>query len=348
MSAEEREIVLERIDDWRRRLIDLSRRNRLIRYKPTGASTIEVAAPSLETLLADPEQKLPWRFYYPPEPKDASTAAGETDTEAFIDDVILRAVERGGRPPEADEIVIQNEQNPRRITRVLDNLARKSNAEFQDKALRILYIAAGFLEWVDPSRDESLSSPLILVPVELRRGSAAEPYALYFVDDEEITINPSLTEKLRRDVGLEIPEDWVWEDKPVMVELEEISAAVSERGWSVRRDAVIGLFSFQKFVMYRDLLDNEQKIASHPVIRSLAHKRLVDEVSQHDPDMPAPERLDEVQPPGSDLSILDADATQRMCIEAAKCGRSFVMHGPPGTGKSQTIANIIGDAIGRG
>ena len=62
--------------------------------------------------------------------------------------------------------------------------------------------------------------------------------------DEEITVNPSLTEKLRRDLGTEIPLDWVWEDKPIGVELDEIEAGVAGTGWSVRRDAVIGLFCF--------------------------------------------------------------------------------------------------------
>ena len=171
---------------------------------------------------------------------------------------------------------------------------------------------------------------------------------LYFVDDEEIVINPSLTEKLRRDVGHELPPDWAWEDKPISTELEEIKEAIAGTDWSVRRDAVIGLFSFQKYVMFRDLLDNEATILEHPLVGSLASKRLVHDLDPEKIEIPSLDDLDEVQPPTSDLAILDADSTQRRCIEAAKRGQSFVMQGPPGTGKSQTIANIIGDAIGNG
>ena len=40
--------------------------------------------------------------------------------------------------------------------------------------------------------------------------------------------------------------------------------------------------------------------------------------------------------------ILDADSAQRACIAAALAGRSFTIDGPPGTGKSQTIANMVG------
>lgn len=339
--------VAARIEDWRRRLIDLTYRNRLINYRATRASTIEIGQPALDELLRDPSRRLPWRFYFPPD--GSGSAAGETETEAFIDDAVLAAVRAGARAPEPDEIVVANEQNPRRIIRMLENLARKSNAEYQDKALRILYVAAGFLRWRDPTRDhQELLSPLILVPAELRRASAREAYSLYFVDDEEITINASLTEKLRRDVGLAVPEEWSWEDNPLDVELTEIEAAVADRGWSVERRAVLGLFSFQKFVMYRDLLDNEVTIAQHPVVRSLAAGTALPELQAMDAEVPPLEDLDAVQPPENDLCVLDADATQRLCVEAARRGRSFVMHGPPGTGKSQTITNIISDAIGRG
>src|SRR6266511_4598031 len=152
--------VRERIEDWRRRLIDLTYRNRLIRYRKTVASTIEIETPSLDQLLADPERKAPWRFYVPPELANEQTTM-EDAAAAFVDEAVTRGAEHRGQPPRPDEIVVKGETSGKRVNRILENLARKSNAEFQDKALRILYIAAGFLHWVDPVRDESLVSPLI-------------------------------------------------------------------------------------------------------------------------------------------------------------------------------------------
>lgn len=315
-------LVLERIEDWRRLLIDLSYRNRLIRYRPTKASTIEIESPELEKLLHDPGSGAFWRFYFPPDLPDEEL--GSDDAANFVDDVVVSQAQHAERQPLANEIVVKGETSARRVNRLLENLARKSNAEFQDKALRILYIAAGFLDWTDPTRNEPLSSPLLLVPVELKRESASQPYRLHFVDDEEITVNPSLTEKLRRDLGRDIPVDWEWEAKPISTELDEIQAAVADKGWAVRRDAVIGLFSFQKFVMYRDLLDNEAFVARHPIIKSIALHRLGEEMAGQGIEIPELADLDEVQPPDSEYCILDADATQRRCIEAARRGQSFV------------------------
>ena len=327
-----------------KRLIDLSNRNRLIAYKPTVATTLSIRAPQVDELLADPGRSQPWDFYFPPEEDEDD--ASVSDTASTVDDIVVHAQERR-RARRANEIEV-TEPRAKRIARILDNLAKRSNTEFQDKALRILYVAAGFLDWRDPKQERDISSPLVLVPVELRRESTRAPYRMYFVDDEDIVINPSLTEKLRRDAGLDIPDDWAWEDKGIAVELDEIRAAISRTGWTVRNEAVVGLFSFQKYVMYRDLLDNELQVATHPVVRSLAHGRLDGELRDRDPDVPQLEELDEAQLPSSTLSILDADASQRRCVEAAKRGRSFVMQGPPGTGKSQTIANVIAEAIGQG
>jgi Protein of unknown function (DUF4011)/REase_MTES_1575/AAA domain/Protein of unknown function (DUF3320) len=339
--------ITDRLEDWRRRLIDLSYRNRLIKYAVTRASTLEIESPEIATLFDDLDGGKPWNFYFPPEDEDEGNH-DDDDATTVVDQLVIRAA-RAARTPRTDEIVVRGDLTAHRINRILDNLGRKSNAEFQDKALRILYLAAGFLDWRDPTRGhEPLSSPLILVPVELRRETARHPYRLFFVDDEEIVINPSLTEKLRRDVKLDIPEEWIWEDKPVEVELDEIEQAIQGTGWSVRRDAVLGLFSFQKYVMYRDLLDNEDVILAHPVVQSLGSGRLGEDLAASEDAVPPLSHLDEVQPPHDDFGVLDADATQRRCIEAARMGHSFVMQGPPGTGKSQTIANVIADAMAHG
>ena len=345
LAETDQRLVEGRLEEWRRRLIDLSHRNRLIAYRPTKATTLHIAAPSIHELLADPDRTQPWDFYFPPELEDEQGSGGESAADT-VDELLIRSRARS-RTRQPNEIEV-TERSPKRIARILDNLAKRSNAEFQDKALRILYLAAGFLDWHDPQRDKSMTSPLVLVPAELRRESTREPYRLYFVSDEDIVINPSLTEKLRRDAGLLVPGDWAWEAKPIASELDEIRRAVASTGWEVREDAVIGLFSFQKYVMYRDLQDNDQQISAHPIVRSLAMNRLADQVREQDPDVPGPDQLDDVQEPELTLSILDADASQRQCVEAAKRGRSFVMQGPPGTGKSQTIANIIAEAIGAG
>ncbi|MCP3818380.1 DUF3320 domain-containing protein [Streptomyces sp. A3M-1-3] len=94
--------------------------------------------------------------------------------------------------------------------------------------------------------------------------------------------------------------------------------------------------------MYQDLQQNEDRILGHPLVRAVAlgpDAGLPDDLIGFEP--PELDRIDEVQLPEKTPLVLDADASQRQCIAAALDGRSFVMSGPPGTGKSQTITNLI-------
>src|SRR3954452_823384 len=91
-----RDVTRERIDDWRRRLIALSYRNRLIKYRPTQATTLTIEAPTIHELVAAPGRSEPWQFFFPPEEKKEDN---ETTSEAadFVDETIVRTAGRGAR-----------------------------------------------------------------------------------------------------------------------------------------------------------------------------------------------------------------------------------------------------------
>ena len=196
--------------------------------------------------------------------EDASEAA------TTVDEFVVSSQKRS-RERRRNEIEV-TEPSPKRIARILDNLAKRSNTEFQDKALRILYIAAGFLDWRDEQREKDIASPLVLVPVELRRESTRDPYRLYFIDDEDIVINPSLTEKLRRDAGLTFRATGSGRTSRSLKSSMRSARQSRAPAGRCASGAVIGLFSFQKYVMYRDLLDNEERVLAHPVVASLAQR----------------------------------------------------------------------------
>ena len=120
------------------------------------------------------------------------------------------------------------------------------------------------------------------------------------------------------------------------------TAVAGQDGWQVSDSLVLSYFSFAKEAMYRDLLDHEDQIAGHPVVAALASGGRGEASSGFFFDEIPEDEVDLRAAPESTPVILDADSSQRACIAAALDGRSFVMDGPPGTGKSQTIANMIG------
>jgi len=216
-----------------------------------------------------------------------------------------------------------------------------------DKGLWVLYLAIGLLKWVD--EDKSVyRSPLLLVPVRLTRTAPQRPWLLDLAE-EDTTLNPALTLKLERLSVVLPPFDELDDDFDVDAYLGQVESAIlGQRDWEVLRETHLSFFSFHKEAMYRDLLTNEDLIVQHAAVTALACGGRGDLVGDFLFDEIPDEELDERASPESSSLALDADSSQRACIAAALDGKSFAMDGPPGTGKSQTIANMIGVLLGVG
>ena len=241
----------------------------------------------------------------------------------------------GRRPPEASSSGCSTEPISK---------ARGSQAE---QGVNILFATFGLLRWQETPTSSDSFAPLILVPVQLTRASALDPFQISALD-EELSLNPTLVEKLRTqfDVTLTLGDEDL--RQPLSSVLSTLQTALERQpGWQVSPDVYLGLFQFHKLSMYRDLHAYEEKAKAHPVVRALAGEpRQMPQTSRAD--LPSERDLDARVDPHSAFQILDADASQMQAIAAAVKGGSFIIQGPPGTGKSQTIANVIAQCLANG
>ncbi|MFF0005190.1 DUF3320 domain-containing protein [Streptomyces tibetensis] len=308
------------LDEWRNSLLDMGGRNRLLNFRHTRTSTLEVTSPGVGALLA--ELAKGWEFA-------PVLHAEDEDVRAAIAD-------QRTRPG-----LVTQKTTQASLESALYQLRQKSGQMYNDYGLWVLWLGVGMLDWCEAEAHESSAAPLILVPVELRRDSHRR-YRLHPADGQERIHNPALAVKLER-LGV----DW----SPVTgTDVGDLSAVLSAarsvagglKGWSVREQVVLGLFASHREAMYQDLQQNEDQILAHPLVRAAAlgpDAGLPDDLIGFEP--PDLDRIDEVQLPEKTPLVLDADASQRQCIAAVLDNRSFVMSGPPGTGKSQTITNMI-------
>jgi very-short-patch-repair endonuclease len=338
---------------WRNNLIDLSRRNPLIALRAGRSSLLEINRPDAETLFRSIVlEERTWGFGLPGQQSGISSQATDksqsgaqaapSDHEPLTPD--SRPLTHDPCPPTPDSCLLTTETDRTRLIQTLTNLYRRARADFRERGLHILHLAFGVLTWKDPG-EETLQSPLVLVPVELERHSLREPFRLK-PGDEDPWLNPALASRLRQDFEFKLPqppEDW--EEKTLTAYFDELSAAITGLpGWQLERRVVLSLFSFYKGVIYQDLEDNAGRIHEHALVQALAGMP----ASLPRAVLPAEDQLDQKQDPQATFHILDADASQRLCLDAAAQGESFVLIGPPGTGKSQTISNLIADRIGHG
>ncbi len=220
----------------------------------------------------------------------------------------------------------------------------------QEQGVNVLYLAVGFLRWRDSEApDTPRDAPLILVPVTLERGRAGHRYSLTW-DEGEIGTNLTLKTRMKSDFGIEIPELPETEELSPVAYFQDVEKAISgQRGWEVRRDEIVlWCFSFTKLLMYRDL-DPEnwpanKRLEDRPLIRAL----LQDGFPPVEPLCKPNDNIDSLFDPGQTMHVIDCDSSQALVVEEASRGRSLVILGPPGTGKSQTISNLIAAAVTSG
>lgn len=331
------------INEWRRRLIDLTRRNRLIYFVPKRSSSIQIAEPTpsevFNRFVID-EKAL--KCFIPEEDEESDEAV--TQSLLPLADLKEQPKSKDKRLRKSDEIICRAQETTV-LKSVLRNLERRSRSDFEERGLRILHLTFGILKWQEVEQSESVRSPLLLVPVEIKRKSVLDPYEI-LPTDEEILINPALEVKLQNDFRINLPtlpEDW--EEITLDEYLQKIMRLVSKRGWSVFQECWIGLFSFHKLVIYQDLNTHHELIKSHPIIIDLCAGKIKEENAG---EFQEPSELDSTVDPKKSYLVLDADSSQLACIETVKKGTNIVIQGPPGTGKSQTIANIIAEFIASG
>ncbi len=236
----------------------------------------------------------------------------------------------------------------------LDTLGRKissaAKTAIEESGTNMLYLVFGFLEWYE-SDDSQLPhfAPLVTLPVIIERsggkGKAIDSILEY--SGEDIETNLSLVEKLRRDFGLETP-DLEEEDTPEQYFGRFADIVMVKKRWRIRRQITLGLLSFGKLLMYRDLDPRTWpiagSIAKHSLVRALfegTKKTSVALAEEYSIDAP---ELKELIP----HLIRDADSSQHSALVHALGGQNLVLEGPPGTGKSQTITNLIAAALAKG
>ncbi|MEV6671992.1 DUF3320 domain-containing protein [Streptomyces sp. NPDC051162] len=330
-AGDELEQLKRILAGWRSSLVDLSGRNRLLNFRHTKAATLEILSPPVDALCDSLGQG--WDFDPLPEEEPLADEGefGSAEPETLPD--TRRGDANGG-------IVTQKKTSPT-LLRALRNLRSRSVQVFNDYGLWTLQLGAGMLYWRDDGAQTGSHAPLVLLPVRIER-LANGRMRLRANEDEEPRLNPALKVKLEQ-FGI----DWtpVTDQDPLDITavLEAAARAVEGKaGWAVSSRAVVAPFASHKETMYQDLLDNEERVTSSDLVRALAlgpdNGLAPDRFDFEEIDL---DRVDELSPPEDSPLVLDADASQRQAIAAAVAGRSFVLDGPPGTGKSQTITNMI-------
>lgn len=336
-----------RLDAWKRRLLDLTKRNRLINLKKSKTTIRLVSADvgQLEDILADNG-----KITIVPLETLAGRGGGRDEDHLRIQRGIDFELELARQ-------ALENGQIPARLTDSelkagIVELFRKAKSDMEEGGANTLFLAIGMLKWRESDSSATWHrAPLLLVPVKLERATAASPPRLTQHPDETV-FNMTLLEMLRQDFNLRIPQvEGTLPRDTSGVDVSGIlyivrSAIRSIPGWDVHNETVLSTFSFAKYLMWKDLNDHADALRDAPFVKHMidsprdSYFRTPTFIHAREQDA----RID----PASLFTPLTCDSSQVAAIHASGQDGDFVLEGPPGTGKSQTIANLIAHNLGLG
>jgi very-short-patch-repair endonuclease len=342
-----------KLERARTELLDLSANNRLLNIPRSAraARIIEVAdekADEIHRLLV--KEGRTFTFLAGRISKPAEDGSEEEEEVADLPQPADEPIQERGVAARHSDTRLQTRLTSEGLQKRLLDMHYDARTLEEEQGVNILYLALGTLKWIDPNNAKNVRfAPLVLVPVSLDRGTAAERFRLRW-RQEDLSTNLSLELLLDRVHGMRLPSPDLGEDADIPGYAADVASAVrGKAGWEVLPDdIVLGFFSFAKFLMYRDLdqatWPKEARLVDKPLVRGL----LADGFDVHDPILPEHGPLDPHVPPADMLHIVDCDSSQMAAIHEVRRGRNLVIQGPPGTGKSQTIANVIASAVADG
>ena len=310
---------------WKERLLDIGAGNRLISFRPTKVSTVQITDPDCETLFE--------RLVMSERPLKFPLFEGEVKPKLFAEEDSDEAKSPRYKVKPGD---LETSKSPPDLEKSLFRLEALGRASKEERGVNTLYVALGMLEWRPLNDAGSFKAPLVLIPVELERENRLSPYVMSPFD-EDFEVNPTLTYMLKQDFDLSLPD---FQSEPDERSFSTFLAAVERRvrskGWRVLPEAWLGQFHFKKLAMYKDLEAHCSDAAHNPLIVAVSGFGEF----RAPPEVGSTASFDEI-PPSQVFTVLDADSTQMEAVLRARAGQDIIIQGPPGTGKSQTITNLI-------
>lgn len=332
---------VSKIEIWERKLLDLSLRNSLLNFRST-AMNVQILSHNLEIL--EDEFAKGREFRICSVPADDILKAG--------DGKIFEIENHRSRISAIAEAEMKNHRlrtllSESELVHVMTGLRRQAKISMEENGVNTVYLALGFLQWYETERSEKPRyAPLVLLPVDISRRIQDKSFSVKLGGDGA-QINVTLLEMLRQNYGIDIqglnklPEDEHGINLPFIFATIRQSVMANPR-WEVRELAFIGQFSFSRFIMWNDIRSRSDDLLNNKVTSAMITGTSTWENGGLSI---TPSELDRDVSPLDMAVPVAADSSQLAAVYAASKGQSFVLHGPPGTGKSQTITNIIADIL---
>jgi hypothetical protein len=346
--------LVDALNKLRTRLLDLSARNRLLNYRHPKRRSIQfVDQPDLNLVFGRLVDGRPILTKYVPDPPTDSYTTKRPDAKTYAQSVRINtntefSLSSLGSSANKHTPRLQTLYYPVDLDKLCRRLSLDARTVIEENRTNMLYIIFGFLEFYEREDSEKpMLAPLLAVPVSLEKGTIDHETRTYqytiAYSGEDIHENQTLREKLSQEFSLRLP-DFDEEDEPSTYFPKIQQAIQKKKNWKVKCQLTLGFLSFGKLAIWHDLDSKKWPgLLSHPLLNEIFTGSSAKDASFFSSDYEIDNH------PQSDLPLIfDADSSQHSAIIDVLSGKNMVINGPPGTGKSQTITNVIAAGLKAG
>lgn len=248
-----------------------------------------------------------------------------------------------GKPLDLTEVMEWTPDSQKRLT----TIRSKAKENEEERGIQTMFLAIGMATWKSADGGTDPKAPVFLIPVTVsepakratlnRAGDLVANRVMLQAWEQDHRHKPIIFNN--DDPG----------DVPIIHALGQMADAGRDlEGFAISAECFLGNFSFAKMAMVEDLKQNEALLALNRLICAIAGDRSSKDSILTDAGTVEREELDEIDP-FNETIVLEADEYQRQAIHSLiRFDADGVIDGPPGTGKSQTIANLIAALVAAG
>ena len=345
--------IAQAIEKLRARLLDLSTRNRFLNFKHPKGKCIQFAGDLEINLVFErlmDEKKI--AIQYVKEPDLLNYEGKQPEARAYAEylgiSTSFDALTSLNSKSKSRSLNLQALLYPTDLERLLRKIRTEAKSAIEETGSNMLFLIFGFLEFYDSDdSDKPMLAPLLSVPVTLSLGDLESATGTYRYDlmhnGEDVVPNRTLFEKMKREFGFHFPK---YEDdqSPESYFLEIAKVISNKRRWKIRHQLTLGMLSFGKLALY-DAMDPDKYPA---ILENELVKKLIRGGDRGEGQTFAEDYKVDEHALNNIPIIFESDSSQQSAIIDVFSGKNLVINGPPGTGKSQTITNIIAAALSAG
>ncbi len=315
--------------NWERRLLDLSLKNNLLAFR-FRRDTIHLLTYDAAAFLEKINDREKLTIHANANPIEGALYFGGGQKLKTLAELIDIELGQG---------IVRAYSRTDALLESATTLIRKARTTQEEVGANTLFMAIGFLKWKTSDEKEFKYAPLVLMPINMKK---TKTQGIEVELSDEFQVNTTLLEFLKVEFGIDVRGIEGASLTPSEILAVIRAKTANMKGWLVHDDIYIAQFTFARYAMWADVRTNMPVYKNNALIASLlsnTNKLGENKLSGVDEDDSDPEEI---------LTPLACDSSQYAAISESAKGTTFVLHGPPGTGKSQTITNMIANAVNSG